>query len=190
MSPVIQLLLLTCLVISGAGAGEEEIQVMSIHEVLPQFGLPSGLFPNSVKSFSMDKDNNFELKLRSSCTVDFDYPLLYDSSIKGTFRYGSIIELEGIQLERFRMSFEITQIRVDLPPTKNIYFHIMFMLFENSLDIDQFMTVRSCSRYVSGRLSQKQVQEVTSRVANESYEDAPEKPAGWEVSANADADAS
>ncbi|XP_047323708.1 uncharacterized protein LOC124927349 [Impatiens glandulifera] len=127
---------------------------LPIHELLPKYGLPTGLFPDSVKSYTLSEDDRITIELGSPCTVEFEYTIWYDSRITGKLGYGSITGLKGIQLQRLYVWFDVSDIRIDSPPTDDIYFHIM--MFDNSLNVDQFKAVRSCSKNAWNRLSSKQ----------------------------------
>ncbi|KAG9158675.1 hypothetical protein Leryth_022637 [Lithospermum erythrorhizon] len=115
----------------------------TVYQILPKFGLPSGLLPNSVKSYTLnDQDGTFEVQLISSCYIQFDYLVYYEESISGKLSMGAITELKGIQVKRFLFWFDVDEIRVDLPPSDTIYFQVGFI--NKKLDVDQFETVHSC----------------------------------------------
>ncbi|PKI73624.1 hypothetical protein CRG98_005998 [Punica granatum] len=120
----------------------------TVYDVLPEFGLPGGLLPDSVTSYSLSPDGRFVVFLKGPCYVQFDYLIYYEDQITGKINYGSITELEGIQVQRFFIWFDVNEIRVDLPPSDSIYFQVGFV--NKKLDIDQFMKVHSCRDRVSG----------------------------------------
>ncbi|XP_010257572.1 PREDICTED: uncharacterized protein LOC104597621 [Nelumbo nucifera] len=119
----------------------------SVYELLPEFGLPSGLLPDSVKGFSLADDGRFVVELEKPCYIQFDYLVYYDQKITGTLNYGSIANLKGIEVKRFFLWFDVEEIRVDLPPADYIYFQVGFI--NKKLDVDQFQTVHSCQDGVS-----------------------------------------
>ncbi|XP_073140144.1 uncharacterized protein [Henckelia pumila] len=80
----------------------------TVYELLPKYGLPSGLLPDSVTNYTLDQDGNFE----------------------------------GIEVQRFFFWFNVDEIKVDLPPSGSIYFNVG--IINKKLDVDQFLTVRSC----------------------------------------------
>ncbi|PSR95370.1 Protein like [Actinidia chinensis var. chinensis] len=125
----------------------------SVYELLPKFGLPSGLLPDSVKSYSLAEDGSFVVELQKNCYIQFDYLVYYEKKITGMLKYGSISNLRGIQVQRFFLWFDVDEIKVDLPPSDSIYFQVGFI--NKKLDVDQFKTVHSCSKKVlvpGGRL--------------------------------------
>ncbi|KAK4763081.1 hypothetical protein SAY86_008849 [Trapa natans] len=114
----------------------------NVHDILPQYGLPSGLLPDSVNSYTVDPDGRFVVDLDGPCYIQFDYLVYYDKQVTGKLGYGSITDLKGIQVQRFFLWLSVDEIRVDLPPADCIYFQVG--LINKKLDIDQFETVRSC----------------------------------------------
>ncbi|GMH10274.1 hypothetical protein Nepgr_012115 [Nepenthes gracilis] len=114
----------------------------TVFEILPEYGLPSGLLPASVKNYSLSSDGSFVVELDKPCYVLFEYLVYYDKHITGTLRYGSITDLKGIQVQKFFLWLDVDEIKVDLPPSDSIYFQVG--IINKKLDIDQFKTVHSC----------------------------------------------
>ena len=121
----------------------------TVFDLLPIFGLPSGLFPDSVVNYTLLDDGQFAVVLENPCYIEFDYLVYYDKVITGKLSYGSITELKGIQVRRFFIWFDVSEIRVDLPPSDSIYFQVGWFI-NKKLDVHQFMTVRSCYLAQSG----------------------------------------
>lgn len=118
----------------------------SIYELLPIFGLPSGLFPDSVENYDFDfEDGYLEVELQDQpCYVQLDeYLISYDRIIKGTLKIGSITNIEGIKIKSHWIWIDVKGIMVDLPPNDNIY--LQFGLFNHKLDAQQFWTLHSCA---------------------------------------------
>lgn len=120
----------------------------TVYELLPKFGLPSGLLPASVRSYNLSDDGQFAVSLDQPCYVQFDYLVYYDRLVTGKLSYGSITDLKGIQVQRFLFWLDVDEIRVDLPPSDSIYFQVG--IINKKLDVDQFETVHSCRDKVSG----------------------------------------
>ncbi|MED6130764.1 hypothetical protein PIB30_003788 [Stylosanthes scabra] len=114
----------------------------TVYELLPKYGLPSGLLPDSVVDYSLSDDGRFVVVLDQPCYIQFDYLVYYETKITGKLSYGSITDLKGIQVQRLFIWFNVDEIRVDLPPSDNIYFQVG--IINKKLDVDQFKTVRSC----------------------------------------------
>lgn len=122
----------------------------TIYDILTVYGLPGGIFPDTVESYNLDKDGNFEVFLKAPCYVEFEYLVYYAEKISGKLGIGSITELEGIEVKRFLFWFNVKEIRVDLPLSDSVYFQIGFV--NKKLDIHQFETIHSCMK--SGSLRQ------------------------------------
>ncbi|KAG8387351.1 hypothetical protein BUALT_Bualt02G0012400 [Buddleja alternifolia] len=115
----------------------------TVYEILPKYGLPSGLLPDSVTDYTLSDDGKFEVHLKKSCYIEFDYTVYYEKKITGKLSLGSISDLKGIQVQRFYILwFDVDEIRVDLPPSDSIYFTVG--IINKKLDVDQFLAVRSC----------------------------------------------
>ncbi|OAY54606.1 uncharacterized protein LOC110610471 [Manihot esculenta] len=121
---------------------------ISVFEILPKYGLPSGLLPNSVTNYTLSEDGDFIVLLEKPCYIKFEYLVYYDKRISGKLSYGSITDLKGIQVQRFLLWLNVDEIKVDLPPSDSIYFHVG--IINKKLDVDQFKTVHSCRDKVSG----------------------------------------
>ncbi|CAN1141184.1 hypothetical protein LINPERPRIM_LOCUS25325, partial [Linum perenne] len=74
--------------------------------------------------------------------------LLLDSFVStlltttGKPSYGSITDLEGIQVHKFFLWLDVDEIKVDLPPADSIYFYVGFI--NKKLDMNQVETLHSC----------------------------------------------
>ncbi|KAG0474081.1 hypothetical protein HPP92_015372 [Vanilla planifolia] len=122
----------------------ERTNVSSVYDILPKFGLPLGLLPNNVISFSLAQDGAFEVNLADACYVKFEYLVYYAPKITGVIRYGLIENLKGIQVERFLLWLDVDAIKVDLPPSNFIYFDVGFIT--KKLGVDQFKRIHSCNK--------------------------------------------
>ncbi|KAL3519028.1 hypothetical protein ACH5RR_021617 [Cinchona calisaya] len=144
-SQVCNLLPLTLLILSSSVlifSASGDPSAPTVYEILPEYGLPSGLLPDSVTSYNLSEDGSFEVHLKKTCYVQFDYLVYYEMKITGKLSIGSITKLKGIQVQRFLFWFNVDEIRVDLPPSDNIYFTVG--IINKKLDVDQFKTVHSC----------------------------------------------
>ncbi|KAG8471391.1 hypothetical protein CXB51_036356 [Gossypium anomalum] len=120
----------------------------AVWDMLPKYGLPSGLLPSTVTDYVLHEDGRFIVTLDSPCYVQFEYLVYYDKTITGKLGYGSITDLKGIQVKRFLFWLDVDEITVDLPPSGSIYFQVGFI--NKKLDVDQFQTVHSCRDGVTG----------------------------------------
>ncbi|KAL8193282.1 hypothetical protein R6Q57_026863 [Mikania cordata] len=137
------LILLTLLTVISSTSAVSDDQP-TVYEILAKYGLPCGLLPDSVKSYTLSPDDgSFVVELEQPCYIQFDYLVYYDSKITGKLNVGSITDLDGIQVKKFFFWFDVDEIRVDLPSSDNIYFTVGIL--NKKLDIDQFETVHSCT---------------------------------------------
>ncbi|KAK2976997.1 hypothetical protein RJ640_019217 [Escallonia rubra] len=136
--PILLLLILTATAAAAA---------TTVYDILPEFGLPTGLLPDSVTSYTLSSDGAFTVTLPKPCYVQFDYVVYYETKITGKLKMGSITDLKGIQVQRFLFWFDVDEIRVDLPPSDSIYFQVG--LINKKLDVGQFNTVHSCRASVA-----------------------------------------
>ncbi|XVF04559.1 hypothetical protein REPUB_Repub05bG0094000 [Reevesia pubescens] len=120
----------------------------TVWDILPKYGLPSGLLPSTVTDYILQNDGRFIVMLESPCYVQFEYLVYYEKTITGKLGYGSITDLKGIQVQRFFLWFDVDEIKVDLPPSDSIYFQVGFI--NKKLDVDQFKTIHSCRDGVKG----------------------------------------
>uniref|UniRef100_A0A6N2LWK4 DUF538 domain-containing protein n=1 Tax=Salix viminalis TaxID=40686 RepID=A0A6N2LWK4_SALVM len=82
-----------------------------VFEILQKFGLPSGLLPNTVKSYSLSDDGSFTVYLEKECHVEFDCLVNYEKKITGKLGYGSITNLKGIQVQKFFLWLDVDEIK-------------------------------------------------------------------------------
>ncbi|KAI5675130.1 hypothetical protein M9H77_06080 [Catharanthus roseus] len=115
----------------------------TVFDILPEYGLPKGLLPDSVVSYTLADDGTFEVHLAKPCYVQFEYLVYYEKKITGKLSVGSISNLKGIQVQRLMFFwFNVDEIKVDLPPSHSIYFTVG--IINKELDVSQFETVHSC----------------------------------------------
>lgn len=137
-------LLLTLIIVITSTTALSVTDQPTVYQILEKYGLPSGLLPDSVKSYTLSSDDgSFEVELEKPCYIQFDYLVYYDSKITGKLNFGSITDLDGIQVKKFFFWLSVDEIRVDLPSSDNIYFSVG--IINKKLDIDQFETVHACT---------------------------------------------
>ncbi|KAG8371747.1 hypothetical protein BUALT_Bualt13G0120200 [Buddleja alternifolia] len=108
-------------------------QKPTIYEILPKYNLPSGLFPDSVISSKFFENGTFEVYLEEEISFkQFNYLVRYDKKITGNLSNGSITDLKGIHFKKFKLWFDVDEIRVNFPTDDSYYF---------TLDVDEFFIV-------------------------------------------------
>ncbi|KAK6937025.1 Protein of unknown function DUF538 [Dillenia turbinata] len=148
-NPQLGLLILSLISLSLLPLPTDSSDNTTVYEILPKFGLPKGLLPDSVTDYALTDDGSFVVTLPKPCYVQFDYLVYYETQISGQLKYGSIKNLKGIQVQRFFLWFDVDEIKVDLPPSDNIYFQVG--LINKKLDVGQFQYVHSCRDSVAVR---------------------------------------
>ncbi|RWW35907.1 hypothetical protein BHE74_00059112 [Ensete ventricosum] len=132
---------------SGAGSPASLSNGTTVYDLLPEYGLPPGILPDTVKSFSLTSSGQFVTKLYGSCYVDFEYLVYYEPGVSGVVKYGAIEELQGVQIRRYLVWFNVDTIRLDPSSSEFIYFQGSWITLK--LRIDQFQTVHSCRDSIS-----------------------------------------
>ncbi|XP_077211877.1 uncharacterized protein LOC143847083 [Tasmannia lanceolata] len=113
----------------------------SVHDLLPKFGLPKGLVPDSVTAYSLSDDGTFEIELSHSCYVQFDDLVYYSKKITGKLSYGSISDLSGIQAKKVFVWVSVTSIEME-EGSNEIEFHVGFL--SEKLPVKQFESIPTC----------------------------------------------
>uniref|UniRef100_A0ACD5W9W9 Uncharacterized protein n=1 Tax=Avena sativa TaxID=4498 RepID=A0ACD5W9W9_AVESA len=111
----------------AACKGEASLKGVA-NDVLLEYGLPKGLLPDSVTSYTfVNATGDFKIKLASSCYVWFgDHYTYFDQEISGTISYGAISNLSGIQAKKLFIWVTITSM-VARPERGMIEFHAGFI---------------------------------------------------------------
>ncbi|CAL9108473.1 unnamed protein product, partial [Musa acuminata var. zebrina] len=119
-----------------------------VHDALPTYGLPSGLLPDSVKSYSLAANGEFVVELEAPCYVQFSHLVYYEKTIRGMLSYGAISDLSGIQAKKLFIWVSITAIEAH-PADGTIEFKVGFL--SESLSEKQFESVPHCKAKASAR---------------------------------------
>ncbi|MQL97535.1 hypothetical protein Taro_030224 [Colocasia esculenta] len=155
-SAVVPLLLLLCAVAAPASSAtrifpsEDAAAVTlpqqegTVHDLLPDYGLPPGLLPASVKDYSMDSNGQFTVRLTAPCYVQFTELVYYDRTIKGKISYGSITDLSGIQVKKLFAWLPVTGMVAD---GSSIEFQVGFL--SEKLPTSMFAEIPSCRKNAS-----------------------------------------
>ncbi|KAK2999747.1 hypothetical protein RJ639_024677 [Escallonia herrerae] len=112
-----------------------------IHDLLPTYGLPKGLLPDAVTSYSLSPDGAFTVHLSRPCYVHFDQLVYYDKTIKGKLTYGSVSDVSGIQAKKLFLWVTVTGMDLD-SGSGMIEFHVGAL--SQKLPAKQFETVPRC----------------------------------------------
>ncbi|KAK3030105.1 hypothetical protein RJ639_038854 [Escallonia herrerae] len=112
-----------------------------IHDLLPKYGLPKGLLPDAVTSYSLSPDGAFTVHLSRPCYVHFDQLVYYDKTIRGRLTYGSVSDVSGIQAKKLFLWVTVDGMDLD-SGSGMIEFHVGAL--SQKLPAKQFETVPRC----------------------------------------------
>ncbi|KAF8681869.1 hypothetical protein HU200_045315 [Digitaria exilis] len=167
------LLLLPLLLVAGAAAAQAEAEEFvtatatsptaptpppppqknaTLAELLPRYGLPPGIFPSTVTAFSLAANGSLVVDLAGPCYTHFEYLTYFAPRVTGVLRYGSLSDLQGIQVRRFLIWLNVIRIKVDLPPPPH-YVYLDIGWITRKLPVADFQSVHSCEDSSRCRLS-------------------------------------
>lgn len=95
-----------------------------IQSLLLSQGLPGGLFPENVKSFSLDPDGLLEVFLDQPCLAKFETKVYFDSVVRANLTYGRLQGLEGLAQQELFLWLPVKDIIVYDPSSGLILFDI------------------------------------------------------------------
>ncbi|KAH7843270.1 hypothetical protein Vadar_014570 [Vaccinium darrowii] len=96
----------------------------TIHDLLRSNGLPPGLLPKAIKSFSLSQTGLLEVRLDGPCLTKFDTMAFYESVVRANLTYGSLSGVEGLSQEELFLWLPVKDISVDDPKSGLILFDI------------------------------------------------------------------
>lgn len=109
----------------------------TIHDLLRSKGLPAGLLPEEVKSYTFSENGHLEVFLESPCLTKYENRVYFEQVVTANLTYGSLIGVEGLQQEELFVWLPVKDIIVDDPSSGLILFDIglaykqlSFSLFE------------------------------------------------------------
>ncbi|KAK9156604.1 hypothetical protein Scep_003178 [Stephania cephalantha] len=96
---IIIIIITTLLITAAHGAVVENTSSVArtLPEVLVQYGLPSGLFPETVESYTLSHNGELEVEIESSCCIVY-LGIIYRSKISGKLSYGQISDVSGMEI--------------------------------------------------------------------------------------------
>ncbi|CAL0333802.1 unnamed protein product [Lupinus luteus] len=96
----------------------------SIHDLLRSKGLPAGLLPEEVNSYTFSEDGRLEVFLDAPCLTKYENRVLFERVVTANLTYGSLIGVEGLQQEELFVWLPVKDIIVDDPSSGLILFDI------------------------------------------------------------------
>ncbi|XP_017257246.1 uncharacterized protein LOC108226762 [Daucus carota subsp. sativus] len=123
----------------------------SIHDFLRQNGLPGGLFPKDVKSYTISETGLLEVYLDSPCLAKFDTMAYYETVVRGNLTYGGLTGVEGFSQEELFLWLPVLDIILDDPLSGIILFDIG--LAHKNLSLSLFEDPPDCAPQSQGNLN-------------------------------------
>lgn len=125
--------------------------IIDVHDLLPLYGLPKGLIPSDIRSYTLDKaTGSFSIEMTRTCYVHFQQLVWYDKHIKGKLSYGAVHDVSGIQAKKLFLWLPVTGIE----KVKNSDVLRFFVgALSEDLPAEQFQEIPQCKSKVSQRSS-------------------------------------
>ncbi|XP_044473112.1 uncharacterized protein LOC123201603 [Mangifera indica] len=110
----------------------------SIHDLLRSRGLPPGLLPKEVKSYSLSENGILEVVLEEPCLAKYETRVFFESVVKANLSYGSLNGVVGLSQEELFLWLPVKDIIVDDPTSGLILFDIVVAHKELSLSLFEY----------------------------------------------------
>ncbi|XP_062077853.1 uncharacterized protein LOC133782538 [Humulus lupulus] len=114
-----------------------------IHDLLRSKGLPAGLFPKEVKSYTLSDEGQLEVILHGPCLTKFENRVFYDAVLRANLSYGSLMGVEGLTQEELFLWLPVKDIIVKDPKSGLIVFDIV--VAHKQLSLSLFEDPPSCN---------------------------------------------
>ncbi|XP_038905336.1 uncharacterized protein LOC120091403 [Benincasa hispida] len=122
----------------------------TIHDLLRSKGLPPGLLPKEVKSYSLSPNGLLEVFLDGPCLTKYENRVLFQSVVRANLSYGSLIGVQGLTQEELFLWLPVKDIIVDDPKSGLILFDIG--VAHKQLALSLFEDPPSCKSQPKGGL--------------------------------------
>ncbi|XAR53721.1 hypothetical protein NMG60_11022377 [Bertholletia excelsa] len=100
-------------------------QSTSLHDLLRSRGLPPGLFPETVRSYSLGTDGrSLQVMMDEPCVAKFETRVLFESVVRANLSYGGLTGVEGLSQEELFLWLPVKDIIVSDPSSGLILFDI------------------------------------------------------------------
>ncbi|XP_039029640.1 uncharacterized protein LOC120163902 [Hibiscus syriacus] len=96
----------------------------SIHDLLVSRGLPAGLLPKEVKSYTLSDNGTLEVFLGEPCLTKYENRVFFDSVVRANLSYGSLKGVVGLSQEELFLWLPVKDIVVFDPKSGLILFDI------------------------------------------------------------------
>ncbi|KAF8391443.1 hypothetical protein HHK36_023748 [Tetracentron sinense] len=124
---------------------------VSIHDLLRSKGLPAGLLPKEVKSYTLEENGRLEVLLDRPCLTKFENRVYFETVVRANISYGELIGVEGLSQEELFLWLPVKDIIVDDPSSGLILFDIG--VAHKQLSLSLFEDPPDCKPEGQGTLS-------------------------------------
>lgn len=107
----------------------------TLRHLLLRQGLPAGLFPDSVKSYTLDGGGRLEVELDGPCMAKFESRVYFETRIEANLSYGKLNGLVGLSQEELFLWLPVKDIILNDPSSGLIMFDIGVALKQISLSL-------------------------------------------------------
>ncbi|KAL4278087.1 hypothetical protein GQ457_03G023590 [Hibiscus cannabinus] len=107
----------------------------SIHDLLVSRGLPKGLLPKEVKSYTLSENGTLQVFLDEPCLTKYENRVFFDTVVRANLSYGSLIGVVGLSQEELFLWLPVKDIIVDDPKSGLILFDIGLAYKQLSLSL-------------------------------------------------------
>ncbi|KAL0911282.1 hypothetical protein M5K25_019414 [Dendrobium thyrsiflorum] len=117
----------TALILSAAAAssGADGADGGSIHDLLREHGLPAGLLPKAVESYTLDRTSGLlEVRLDRPCYAKYDGLAYFEQVVRGNLSYGALGSVSGLKQEELFLWLPVRGILLTNPSSGVILFDI------------------------------------------------------------------
>ncbi|GAB2277878.1 hypothetical protein Dimus_012580 [Dionaea muscipula] len=110
--------------LSSSSSSSSSSSTLSVHQVLKSKGLPAGLLPKEVKSYTLNEDGHLEVFLDGPCLTKFENRVYFDSVVRANLSYGELNGVVGLTQEELFIWLPVKGIIVNDPKSGLILFDI------------------------------------------------------------------
>ncbi|CAM8985021.1 unnamed protein product [Rhodiola kirilowii] len=100
------------------------LSLSSIHDLLQSRGLPPGLLPKQIKSYTLSETGLLEVYLDEPCLAKIENRLYFETVIRANLSYGGLTGVAGLSQEELFLWLPVKDIIVDDPNSGLILFDI------------------------------------------------------------------
>uniref|UniRef100_A0A7N0RDS6 Uncharacterized protein n=1 Tax=Kalanchoe fedtschenkoi TaxID=63787 RepID=A0A7N0RDS6_KALFE len=96
----------------------------NIHDLLQSRGLPPGLLPKQIKSYTLSESGLLEVYLDEPCVAEIENRLYFETVVRANLSYGGLTGVDGLSQEELFLWLPVKDIIVDDPRSGLILFDI------------------------------------------------------------------